>query len=207
MGKKDKRIDAIIEKAQPFAKPVLKHLRKLVHEGCPEAEETVKWGMPFFEYKGPLCNMASFKQHAVFGFWKYKLIKETKGYLGEIATKGGESMGNFGRITSLKDLPPDKIILDFIKQAKKLNDEGIKLPAKEKKPAKVIKEPLELEAALKRNKTAFKNFQALSQSHKNEYISYITEAKKEETRERRVEKTIEMLSKSENLNAKYEKKK
>lgn len=207
MGKKDKRIDVIIEKAQPFAKPILKHLRKLVHEGCPEVEENVKWGMPFYDYKGPFCSMASFKQHAVFGFWKYTLLKDPKGYLGEIAAKGGESMGNFGKITSLKDLPPDKVILDFIKQAKKLNDEGIKLPAKEKKAAKVLKEPAELISALRTNKKAADTFKSFSQSHKNEYIEWITEAKTEATREKRLQQTIELLAEGKSRNWKYEKKK
>lgn len=207
MGKKDKRIDVIIEKAQPFAKPILKHLRKLVHEGCPEVEETVKWGMPFFDYKGPFCNMASFKQHAVFGFWKYTLLKDTKGYLGEIAAKGGESMGNLGKLTSLKDLPPDKVILDFIKQAKKLNDDGVKLPSKEKKAAKALKVPSELSSALKSNKKALETFENFSQSHRNEYIQWIEEAKTEATKEKRLEQTIEMLSEGKSRNWKYEKKK
>lgn len=203
MGKKDKRIDAIIEKSQPFAKPILQHLRKLIHEGCPEVEETIKWGMPFFDYKGPFINIASFKEHAVFGFWKYSLLKDPKGYLGEIKNKGGEAMGNLGRITSLKDLPPDKIILDFIKQAKKLNDDGIKLPSKEKKPVKTLKVPLEFVAALRSNKKANLHFEKFSQSQKNEYISWITEAKTEATKEKRMEQAVEWISEGKIRNWKY----
>src|SRR4051812_34052072 len=98
---KDKRIDAYIEKAQPFARPILKHLRKLIHEANPEVTETIKWGMPSFDYKGPCCGIAAFKQHAILGFWKYKLMKDPKGYLGDRSNQGGEAMGNLGRITSL----------------------------------------------------------------------------------------------------------
>src|SRR5438874_9153330 len=114
MTTKDNRIDAYIEKAQPFAKPILKHLRKLIHQACPEVQETIKWGMPSFDYKGPFVSMAAFKAHAVFGFWKARLLKDPHNYLGERAIDGGEAMGHLGRLTKLSDLPPDKVMLDFI---------------------------------------------------------------------------------------------
>src|SRR3569832_1873326 len=104
MTKKDRRIDAYIEKAQPFAKPVLRHFRKLVHQACPDVEETVKWGMPSFYYKGLMVGMAAFKAHAVIGFWKGKLLNAPKNYLGERSADGGEAMGQFGRITNIDDL-------------------------------------------------------------------------------------------------------
>src|SRR4051812_27675626 len=121
---KDKRIDTYILKAQTFAQPVLKHLRELVHKAIPEIEENIKWGMPAFEYKGMLFGMAAFKQHCVGAFWKAKLLDDPKNYLGERKNHGGEAMGNLGQINSLSDLPPDKILIGFFKQAKKLNDEG-----------------------------------------------------------------------------------
>src|SRR5262245_20022865 len=117
MGAKDPRIDAYIQKAPMFAKPVLTKLRKLVHQGCPGAVETIKWGMPAFDYKGPLCGMAAFKEHAVFGFWKGKLIKDPNNFLQERSVDGGAAMGNLGRVTGVKDLPPDNVIVDFVKQA------------------------------------------------------------------------------------------
>lgn len=132
--KKDKRVDAYIEKSQPFARPIMKKLRALIHKGIPEMEEKIKWGMPFFEYKGIICFFAAFKEHAAFGFRKYRLIEDPKGYLRENANKGGEAMGNFGRLKSIKDLPPDKVITDFLKQAKKLNEDGVNLPVKKKSP-------------------------------------------------------------------------
>src|SRR6186997_2330695 len=116
MPSKDKRIDAYIAKSQPFSQPIMKKLREAVHKACPGVTETIKWGMPSFEYKGPMFGFAAFKQHCAMGFWKYKLLKDPKGYLKERSNTGGDAMGNSGRITSLKDLPPDKAIIDFVKQ-------------------------------------------------------------------------------------------
>lgn len=206
MAKTDKRIDAYIEKAQPFAQPILKHLRELVHEGCPGVEETVKWGMPSFEYKGPFFSMAAFKQHAVFGFWKAKLIKDPKGYLGERKNQGGEAMGHGGRIESMKDLPPDKVMLDFIKQAKKLNDDGIKVPKENTKPKEDLVVPDYFMVAIAKNKDALRTFEAFSTSNKREYVDWITEAKTEATREKRIETAVEWMAEGKIRNWKYTKK-
>jgi len=117
-------IDQYISKVQPFAQPVLIHLRKLVHQACPTVEENIKWGMPSFEYKGLMCGFAAFKQHCTFGFWKASLMSDP--LLMENA-RAENAMGHLGRITSVKDLPSDKKILGYIKEAMKLNDEGIKV--------------------------------------------------------------------------------
>ena len=205
MTKKDKRIDAYIEKAQPFAKPVLTKLRGLIHKGIPDVEETIKWGMPFFEYKGPVCNLAAFKRHAAFGFWKYQLMDDPDGRLKEISNKGGGAMGNLGRITSLKDLPPDKVIIGFLKQARQLNEEGKKLPPKKKEAAKEAVVPDYFTKALKKNKMAEKTFNNFSNSHKKEYIEWIAEAKTEPTRIKRIETAIEWMSEGKSRNWKYKK--
>lgn len=203
MGKKDPRIDAYIAKAQPFAQPILKRLRALVHRGCPEVEETIKWGMPSFEYKGPLCGMAAFKQHAVFGFWKHKLLNDPKGYLEERHAQGGSAMGNLGRITSVKDLPPDSIILDFIRQAKKLNDEGVKLARPKPTEKKPLRIPSYFMAALKKNNKALATFESFSYSNKKDYVEWVTEAKTEETRTRRLATAVEWIAKGKVRNWKY----
>ncbi len=204
MTKKDKRIDAYIEKAQPFAKPVLNKLRELIHKAIPEVEETIKWGMPFFEYKGPICNLAAFKQHAAFGFWKYKMMNDPEGCLKDIANRGGEAMGNLGRISGIKDLPPDKIIIDFLKQARELNEAGKKLPPKKKTPVKKeLDIPEYFIKALRKNKTAERTFNNFSYSHKKEYIEWITEAKTELTRTKRIETAIEWMSEGKSRNWKY----
>src|SRR4030095_1812648 len=131
MVMKSRRIDTYIAKAPDFARPVMKKLRSLVHKGCPGVTETIKWGMPSFEYKGPMFGFAAFKQHCVAGFWKSKLLDDPGKYLGERAAQGGEAMGNLGRMHSTKDLPPDRVILDFIRQAVQLNEDGIKVARKQ----------------------------------------------------------------------------
>lgn len=203
MGKKDPRIDAYIAKAQPFAQPILKRLRALVHRGCPEVEETIKWGMPSFEYKGPLCGMAAFKQHAVFGFWKHKLLNDPKGYLEETRAQGGSAMGNLGRITSVKDLPPDSIILDFIRQAKKLNDEGVKLARPKPTEKKPLRIPSYFMTALKKNNKALTTFESFSYSNKKDYVEWVTEAKTEETRTRRLATAVKWMAEGKVKNWKY----
>lgn len=147
MGKPDTRIDAIIADSADFAKPILRHIRKLVHKGCPKAEETLKWGMPHFMYDGEiLCGMAAFKAHAAFGFRKGASVTGAPkgsakaggktgvktGGMGKPAGSDEKSMGQFGRLTSLKDLPSDKIMLGYIRTAMKLTDEGVKSPTRGK---------------------------------------------------------------------------
>ena len=130
MGKKEKIVDAYIAKVAAFAMPILNHIRELVHKTCPEVEEKMKWSFPHFDYKGEMmCSMAAFKQHAVFGFWKASLMKDP--VLVETA-KSEVAMGHLGRLTSVKDLPADKKIIAWIKEAMALNDKGIKLAAKPK---------------------------------------------------------------------------
>jgi uncharacterized protein YdeI (YjbR/CyaY-like superfamily) len=196
----DTRVDGYIAKAAPFAQPILTHLRKLIHTACPGCQETIKWGMPSFDYKGPFCSIAAFKAHCAFGFWKTALIDDPKGILSENRDK---AMGCLGRITSLEDLPSDKVIITFIKAAKKLNDEGIKLPPKQKTPKKEIPVPDYFAKALLKNKKASATFTAFSPSHKREYLEWITEAKTEETRQKRMATTLEWLAEGKQRNWKY----
>ena len=203
MPSMDKRIDEYINKSQPFAQPVLKKLRKLIHKAIPEVNETIKWGMPFFEYKGPVCNFAAFKQHATFGFWKYRLMDDPAGKLKEISNQGGEAMGNLGRIKGVEDLPSDKVIIGFLKQAKDLNQKGIKLPPKKKILQKELKVPDDLITALKKNKAAGKVFNQFPPSHKKEYVEWITEAKTETTRLKRLKTAIEWMEEGKSRNWKY----
>jgi len=208
MPKTDKRVDAYINKSAEFAKPILKHIRKLVHAAVPDVEETMKWSFPHFDYNGSMmCSMAAFKEHASFGFWKYQLLKDTKGYLQERSSKGGEGMGNLGRITSMKGLPPDSVILDLIAQAKRLNDEGIKLPPRPKSHTrKELIVPEYFLKSLRKDKKALATFESFSYSHTKEYIEWITEAKTDETRSRRITTAIEWLSEGKPRNWKYMKK-
>ena len=198
MGTKDPRIDAYIAKSAGFAKPILKHLRKVVHAGCPGVQETLKWSMPHFDYKGIMCGMAAFKEHCAFGFWNADLILPKK----KQAEKSG--MGSFGCIKSLKDLPAEKRLIGYVKKAAALNEAGIKDPdrAKPKKRAP-IPMPDYFAAALKKNQPAKKTFENLSPSHRREYLEWITEAKREETRAQRMATSIQWLAEGKPRNWKY----
>ena len=197
MAKKDPRIDAYIARAQPFAQPILKHLRKVVHAACPEVEETMKWSFPHFDYRGEMmASMAAFKAHSAFGFWKGVLVVGS-------ASKADEAMGHLGRITSLKDLPSDATLTRYIKKAMKLNEEGVKTPARERRPAKPVAVPKDLTAALKKNKKAEAAFAAFSPSHQREYVEWITEARADETRRRRLTTAVEWIAEGKPRNWKY----
>jgi len=201
----DPRIDAYIAKSAPFAQPILQHLRKLIHKGCPDTQETIKWSMPFFEVHGaPLCNMSAFKQHCSFGFWKAALLKDPDGIL-QVADK--HSAGHLDKLTSLKDLPSDKILIAYIKEAVLLNKEGVKSPARPPAaPKKELPTPAGLLAALKKDKKAQAAFDAFPPSHRREYIEWITEAKTEVTREKRIATTLEWLKEGKSRNWKYQQK-
>jgi uncharacterized protein YdeI (YjbR/CyaY-like superfamily) len=200
----DTRIDAYIEKKADFAKPILKHIRELVHKACPGVQETIKWGMPYFDYEGSvLCAMAAFKEHCTFLFWKASLMKDPEKIF-QITER--EAMGHFGRITSLKDLPSDKILIAYIKEAAKLNEEDIKLPPR-KKPvlSKEPETPNYFSAALKKNKKARVVFDNFPHGKKKEYIEWLTEAKTEATRNKRLETAVEWIAEGKSRNWKYEK--
>ncbi len=199
MGKKDPRVDAYIAKSADFAQPILKHLRKLVHDADPDILETVKWGMPSFVDGGIVCQMAAFKQHCALGFWKGKLILDSKGL------RVDDAMGSFGRITRLKDLPSDAKLLGYIRKAVKLNREGVKVPTQAKRKATPLRVPADLSKALKAKPKAAATFKALSTSHRNEYMEWITGAKQRATREKRLATALKWLAEGKNYNWRYEK--
>jgi uncharacterized protein YdeI (YjbR/CyaY-like superfamily) len=200
----DQRIDKYIEKKADFAKPILRHIRELVHKACPGVEETIKWGMPYFDYAGSiLCAMAAFKEHCTFLFWKASLMKDPEKIF-QITDR--EAMGHFGRITSLKDLPGDKILIAYIQEAAGLNEQEIKLPPKQKPvAAKELETPADLVAALKKNKKAQAHFDKFPPGKKKEYILWLTEAKAEATRNNRLKTAVEWISEGKSRNWKYEK--
>jgi uncharacterized protein YdeI (YjbR/CyaY-like superfamily) len=204
MGTRDARVDAYIEKSAEFAQPILRAVREIVHEGCPETEETIKWGLPHFDYKGMLCSMAAFKEHCAFGFWKSRLVLADARAAGEVPEK--ESMGSFGRLTSLKDLPPKRKLIGYIRKAMELNDAKIKSPVRSKPrpPRPALPVPEELTAALKKSKKAQATFAAFPPSHRREYIEWITEAKTDATRQRRIDTAIEWLTEGKSRNWKYQ---
>jgi uncharacterized protein YdeI (YjbR/CyaY-like superfamily) len=199
-AKKDRRMDAYISNAPDFAKPILNHLRELVHEGCPDVEESMKWSRPHFMYKGLMCGMSAFKHHCAFGFWLGEMVLGEKGKWSE----NNEGMGHFGRITSLADLPSDKEILGYVKKAAELNESGAKRPAPRRTVGKKeLIVPEYVAAALKKNQKARDAFEAFSYSHKKEYVEWIVEAKREETRQKRIETMLTWLAEGKSRNWKY----
>jgi uncharacterized protein YdeI (YjbR/CyaY-like superfamily) len=203
----DDRVDAYIATAAPSARPVLTHLRALVHRACPDVVEDMKWGRPFFLHGGTiLCNISAFKAHCSFGFWGAEIGKVLKA--GGALQDGG--MGSLGRITSVKDLPAEKVMLGYLRQAAKFIDEGkgeTFVAASRrvvKAPKAAVEMPAEFAAALKKNKTAGKVFEAFSPSCRREYVEWIAEAKRVETRERRVAQAVEWIAEGKQRNWKYQ---
>ena len=197
MGKRDLRVDAYISKAADFAKPILNQLREAVHASCPDVEEDMKWSFPHFMYQGMLCSMASFKEHAAFGFWKGSLIFDDE-------ARSSEAMGQLGRLVKPSDLPPKKVLAGYIKKAMALNDQGVKVARVPKRAApKAVRVPEDLAAALKKIKKAHATFTGFSPSHKREYIEWITEAKTSGTRARRLETAVEWMGAGKSRNWKY----
>jgi len=200
MSTKDTRIDAYIAKSADFAQPVLVYLRELVHETCPDCTEATKWGMPFFEYHGLLCHMASFSRHCSFSFWKGKLVT------GQDVSEE-KAMGQFGRLTRIEDLPSRTRLEAYIKKAMQLNEAGVASPARSKqvkKPPPRI--PADLAAALKKAPTAAARFKEFSPSNRREYIDWLGEAKTDATRSKRLATTLEWVAEGKSRNWKYERK-
>jgi hypothetical protein len=187
---RDPRVDAYIAKSPEFAKPILNHIREAIHTAVPDVQETMKWSVPFFDYKGPLANMAAFKAHCAFGFWKGSLI-------------GADRIGD---LKSIDDLPPKKELVAFAKKAAKLNEDGVKVVRPKKAPQPEAKTPPDLAAALKKNKKAGTAYDNFSPSHRREYVQWITEAKSDETRKRRLDQAVEWMAEGKPRNWKYMKK-
>lgn len=201
MSTRDPRIDAYIAKSAAFARPILSRLRDIVHEACPEVEETLKWGAPSFMHAGGiLCFMAAFKQHASFGFWKHALV------LGEDVPRDG--MGSLGKLARLDDLPSKQQLVAWIREAASLNEQGAKTPAVRKKTGKPKPPPemppqLAVALAMRKHARARAVFEGFPPSHRREYIEWIADAKREETRARRLAQALEWMAEGKSRNWKY----
>jgi uncharacterized protein YdeI (YjbR/CyaY-like superfamily) len=198
------KVDAYIAKSQPFAQPILSHIRELAHKACPEVEEAIKWSMPFFQLRGVILgHMAAFKQHCAIGLWG----PEMNAILNAAGLHSENGMGSLGKIASLKDLPPDKQMLGYYRQAAELILSGQRIKSLErtaKSPKPAPKVPAELNAALKKNKTAAKVFAGFSVSCQREYSDWITEAKRPETKEKRIAQAVEWIAEGKQRNWKYQ---
>lgn len=199
-NKLDPRVDAYIANAAPFARPILKHLRALVHQACPEAVECIKWSFPNFEHHGILCGMAAFKAHCTFGFWHQDMAT----IVAQDGAKSDSAMGQFGRIESLDALPDDKRLLRYFREAAKLNESG--KPARPRPapgPKKETVTPDDLVALLQKNTKAAATWDAFTPGKRKEYLEWIAEAKRDETRQKRLKTTLGNLAEGKTLNWKY----
>ncbi len=193
MPRTDPRVDAYIAKAAPFAQPILQHLRAIAHTGCPQLHETIKWGMPHFEQNGLLCGMAAFKKHCSFHFFRGTQV------LGAERDAAQEAMGQFGRITSVADLPPAEELIGYVRKAAELRAAGEKLPRPTTK-REPLAMPDDLGAALRNHTKAREAFDQFSPGQRREYIEWITEAKRAETREQRLATALEWIAEGKHRN-------
>lgn len=200
MGNKDKRINAYIDKAEPFARPILTKIRSVFHEGCPEIEEDIKWGAPSFQYKGMLGGMASFNKHVSYGFWKAQLMADPEGILETAPGKGSFSF----KASRITDLPTEKILVAYVKEARRVNDAGLKAPTKKRKLDQSIAVPDYFQEALNENKKACATFDGFPYSKRRDYVEWLTDAKREATRVKRTATAIEWLAEGKSRNWKYE---
>jgi uncharacterized protein YdeI (YjbR/CyaY-like superfamily) len=194
--KTDARVDAYIESQPEFARPILAHLRSVIHEACPDCEETIKWSRPSFLYKGKiLAGFSGFKAHAAFGYWNDAVLSEE--------AKNRSAMGQLGRLTSLTDLPDRATLVALTRQSMALIEDGAKArPATAKKPPFTV--PQDLRAAIDAVPSAKTCFDGFPPSCQREYVEWVTEAKRDETRAKRLAQTVEWLAEGKKRNWKYE---
>lgn len=193
-------VDRYIENAAPFARPILERIRRAFHAAHPEVRETIKWSFPHFEYKGLLGSMAAFKQHVSWGFWKGRLMSDPEAIIPPV---GETSMGG-AKFASVKDLPSEKVMVAYVREAIRLNEEGVKpqrAPRTKERPEAEI--PADLATALKKSAGARKVFDGFSPSQRREYIEWITEAKQEATRRKRLSQAVEWIAEGKQRNWKY----
>ncbi len=192
----DPRIDAYIAGKADFARPILDHIRSVVHAACPDAEETMKWSMPFFTHNGALiCNMAAFKAHCAFGIWAGKEI------VGSAASD--EAMGQLGKLTSLADLPGDAEIAAMLQKRVADIEAGVKRKAPTK-PRADLEPPADLLSALDATPTARATFDGFPPSHRRDYVEWVIEAKREETRAKRIAQAVEWMAEGKPRHWKYQ---
>ncbi|MGQ0428847.1 MAG: YdeI/OmpD-associated family protein [Gammaproteobacteria bacterium] len=197
---KNPAVDAYIAKSAEFARPNLARVRAAMHKGCPKIEETIKWGVPHFEYEGVVGSMAAFKQHASFGFWKQKLMQDPAG----IFPQAGDSSMGGRKFCSADEMPSEAVLVRYVKAAVALNEWGEKVPRAPKGRKPPPRLPADLAIELKKNARAKATYDAFPPSHKREYVEWITEAKQDETRKRRLSTAIEWMAAGKPRNWKYQ---
>jgi uncharacterized protein YdeI (YjbR/CyaY-like superfamily) len=199
----DLKVDEYFAKAEDFAKPVLQHWRQLIHDTCPDVVEAIKWGFPHFDYKGDfMFVIASYKNHCSFSFIKAELMSDVS--LKE--SKVLKPVQRFlGKVTSLADLPPDDEFIKLLKEAMVLNEKGIKVVAPKSDKTKVFETPAYFLEKLATNAKAKEIFESKSDSFRKDYIIWITDAKTDATRQKRMDEALEWIAEGKGRFWKYEK--
>ena len=192
MSKLNPQVDAYIAKSADFAKPILEHLRKVIHDTCPDVEEVIKWGIPHFDYKGDMmCILAAYKKHCSFSLFKAELMKDPK--LIE-SVKAGQKMGYMDKLTALSDLPATEVLVAYIKEAMALNENGVKKVRPKSDTPKEVEMPVEFSEQLALNPKAKEIFESKSPSFRKNYLIWITDAKTDATRQKRIEQSLEWIA-------------
>jgi uncharacterized protein YdeI (YjbR/CyaY-like superfamily) len=198
----DSRVDDYINKSKPFAQPILKHMRRMIHSACPDVKETIKWSFPNFEYNGSiLCSMAAFKEHCTFGFWLGAQMPDPDNLLQKVGEK--TSMGSFGQIKRIEDLPPEEVFIRYILEAMALNEKGVKLKKEKVLKLKEVDTPSWFLDALQQKESTMMAYEKFSPSQKREYIEWFLEAKTEATRTKRMATALEWIAEGKTRNWKY----
>ncbi|MEP6563824.1 MAG: DUF1801 domain-containing protein [Mesorhizobium sp.] len=185
------KVDAYAGQAEDFARPILAHLRGLIHATCPEVVEEIKWGIPHFDYRGEMmCIFAAYNNHCSFSFWKDSLMADARLRRNAELAAAKRFMGN---LTSLADLPADAELTAWIKEAMSLNDRGVKLPPRKSKDPKEVEIPAAFAAALAAKPEIKAIFDSKSASFQKEYNIWIGEAKTDGTRVKRIEESLSWI--------------
>ncbi len=196
MATRDPRIDAYIEKAPEYARPVLVELRARVHAACPEVKETLKWRTPSFEHHGLLGGMAAFKAYCTFGFWKETLLKKEPGLAAAIDA--------VGRMTTRADLPTKRAFAQVLAKAMALNEAGVAVPRRRSGTKPPLARNPDFLRALAANPKALRCFEAFPPGAQREYHEWIVDARKDDTRARRIEQAVVWIAEGKRRNWKYE---
>jgi len=197
--------DEYLERCEPFAAPILARIRKAMHQACPEIEETMKWNAPHFEHHGLIAGVAAFKRHVRLIFWRGK---ELTAPAGSFARVGRTGMGAL-RLEQLSDLPPQRVLVKYAKQAAKLNESAARAPQRgtgrtaARRAQRPISAPRDLAAALRKNARARCTFDDFSATHRREYVEWIEAAKRDTTRASRIEQAVAWMAEGKSRNWKY----